>query len=121
MRSFFRNLLTFPAGRRGKWLVLIAWIVILGIAAPLSGKLADAEKNETKQWLPGKAESTKVLDLQEQFRDSDLQPAVVVYERRSGITPADRKAAEEDVAAFGKVKFVVGQVSQPALSADGKA
>ena len=39
------RLLTFPAGPRVKWLVLLVWLLILGIGAPLGAKFEDAQKN----------------------------------------------------------------------------
>ena len=51
------------SGRVTKWIILAFWVVVFGVVGPLSGKLMGAEKNDSKNWLPGKAESTKVLDL----------------------------------------------------------
>jgi RND superfamily putative drug exporter len=51
-----------------------------------------------------------------------VYPAVVVYERPTGLTPADRAAVAADVASFGHVTGVVhGTVAGPNFSADGKA
>jgi RND superfamily putative drug exporter len=57
---------------------------------PLSRKLNGAEKNDTKAWLPAHAESTKVLDVEEHFQSPNIYPAIVVYQRASGLTAADR-------------------------------
>jgi putative drug exporter of the RND superfamily len=54
-----------PAGSWTKWIVVGFWAILLVILLPLSAKLQGAEKNDAKQWLPGNAESTKVVDLQE--------------------------------------------------------
>ena len=51
------RLLTFPAQRRGKFIVLIAALVVVAALSPLSGKFEDAQKNESASFLPGKAES----------------------------------------------------------------
>src|SRR6516225_63046 len=111
-----------PAGRRSKWLVLVFWLVIVGLAGPLSGKLTGAEKNDSSAWLPPKAESTQVLNLRSQFVSPNVYPAIIVYDRASGITPADKAKAAADVAAFGGVAHVVrGQVAGPFPAADGTA
>lgn len=81
-------------GRRGKWVVLALWLIVLVALAPLAQKLTDAEKNDAASWLPGKAESTKVLALQKDFVP-ETSPAVIVYTRPGGLTPAD-------VAAIGR-------------------
>ncbi|QFG21592.1 MMPL family transporter [Actinomadura sp. WMMB 499] len=88
------------AGRRTKWIVLALWIVLLAALGPLAGRLGDVEENEASSWLPGGAESTQVVELQERFRTEESMLAVVVYERPSGITAADRTAVTEDMAAF---------------------
>jgi RND superfamily putative drug exporter len=64
------------AGRRGKWLVVLAWIALLVVFAPLGAKLTDVTDNRTESFLPAKAESTEVLRLQEQrFPGAKPSPA----------------------------------------------
>src|SRR5215510_11347203 len=111
-----------PAGRRTKWLVLVAWLVIVAVAGPLSGKLTGAEKNDASSWLPPKAESTQVLNLRSHFISPNVYPAVVVYYRPSGLTAADRAKAAADATSFAGVAGVQhGQVTGPFTSADRKA
>src|SRR5579862_7696596 len=85
-----RALLRLPGGRRTKWAVLVFWLIVVALAGPLSGKLTGAEKNDAQAWLPAKAESTKVLNLQSSFQSPNIFPAVIVYDRPSGLTAADR-------------------------------
>ncbi|MFG1806951.1 MMPL family transporter [Streptomyces sp. NPDC049040] len=75
-------------GRRSKWVVLVLWLIVLVALAPLAQKLMDAEKNDAASWLPGKAESTKVVQLQKDFVPESA-PAVIVFTRSGGLTPAD--------------------------------
>ncbi|MFK4148026.1 MMPL family transporter [Streptomyces sp. NPDC004065] len=116
-----RRLLARPGGRRAKWLVLLGWIALLIVLQPLAGKLGDVESNDAAAWLPGNAESTKVLELSERFRPADTSPAVVVYDRPSGITAADEAKARADAARFAKGADVVGKPFGPVRSKDGKA
>src|SRR6266581_4719763 len=117
-----RALLRLPGGRRTKWAVLVFWLIVAAVAGPLSGKLMGAEKNDAQSWLPPKAESTQVLKLQSTFQSPNVFPAVVVYDRPSGLTPADRTKALRDVASFAGVPGVVRhQVAGPFFAADGKA
>ena len=74
------------AGRRSKYLVLVFWLMVVVVVGPLAGKLSGAEHNDTKAWLPGNAESTKVIDLEAAFQSPNLMPAVVVYDRPGGLT-----------------------------------
>jgi RND superfamily putative drug exporter len=108
-------------GRWSKWVVLGLWVVIIAIAGPLAGKLTDVEKNDNSAWLPGKAESTQVADLQKQFQPDDIAPAVIVYERQSGLTEADKAKAGADVKTFATITGVTGQVLGPVPAQDGKA
>ena len=111
-----------PAGRRTKWLVLVVWLVIVAVAGPLSGKLTGAEKNDASSWLPPRAESTQVLNLRSQVISPNVYPGVVVYDRPSGVTGADKAKAAADVAKFGTVPGVLlSQVKGPIPAADGKA
>src|SRR5215475_11665927 len=120
--SRLRRLTEIPAGSWTKWVVVGFWLVVLVIALPLSSKLTGAEKNDASAWLPANAESTKVLNVQERFQSPNIFPAVVVYERASGLTTADRAKAAADARAFAGLQGVgAGAVQGPIPSADGKA
>src|SRR3954454_16747822 len=116
-----RALTNIPAGRRTKWLIVVAWLFLLVVLAPLAGKLGDVQKNDAAAWLPGGAESTQVVKLQEQFNTKDTSLAVVIYERATGITPADQAKATADGAAFTKITGLSGKVTGPVAAQDGKA
>jgi RND superfamily putative drug exporter len=92
------------------------------VLGPLAGKLTGAEKNDAQAWLPGSAESTKVLALQSRFQSPNIFTAVVVYDRPTGLTGADRAKAAADARAFAAVPGVVtSQLAGPITSGDGKA
>ncbi|HYY19990.1 MAG TPA: MMPL family transporter [Streptosporangiaceae bacterium] len=117
-----RAIITFASGRRAKWGVVVFWLLIVALAGPLSGKLTGAEKNDSSSWLPAKAESTQVLDLQSKIQSPNVFTAVVVYDRPSGLTSADKAKAAADRARFATVAGVVsGKVTGPIVSQDGKA
>jgi RND superfamily putative drug exporter len=117
-----RTIITVASGRRAKWAVVVFWLIIVAVAGPLSGKLTGAEKNDSSSWLPAKAESTKVLDLQSRFQSPNIFTAVVIYDRPSGLTSADRAKAVADAKQFAQVTGVVpGQVTGPIFAQDGKA
>src|SRR5690242_3095742 len=108
-------------GRRTKFLVLVFWLVMVAIAGPLAGKLTGAQKNDSASWLPGSAESTKVLQIQQSFQSPNALPAVITYDRPSGLTGADRAKAVADARALAGFEGVQGAPQGPAPSADGKA
>src|SRR3984957_6730760 len=91
-----QTIIAIASGRRAKWAVLVFWLIVVAVAGPLAGKLTGAEKNDSSAWLPAKAESTKVLDLQSRFQSPNVFTAVVVYDRSSGLTSADHAKAVAD-------------------------
>jgi RND superfamily putative drug exporter len=91
------RILTIPAGRRAKFVVAAVFFIITAIVGGLfSGKFEDAQKNETVSFLPGKAESVKSLEAVKRYPGGELAPAVVVYERKGGLTAADRSRVAKD-------------------------
>lgn len=108
-------------GRVTKWFVLAAWLVILVVSSGFASKLSDVQNNEASSWLPASAESTRALEKLGPFQDPNAIPTVVVYERASGLTPADLAAAKQQVSDFAGMKGVEGKVVGPIPSQDGKA
>jgi putative drug exporter of the RND superfamily len=120
--SVIRALVYAPAGRRTKWLVVLFWLILVVLAGPLSGKLTGAEKNDSSSWLPPAAESTQVLNLRSSAISPNVYPGVLVYDRPSGVTAADKAKAAADAAKLAKIDGAVpGTVIGPITAADGKA
>jgi RND superfamily putative drug exporter len=116
-----RSVISVITNRRVKYLIILFWLLIAAVAAPLAGKLTGAQQNEAKSWLPGSAESTQVLDAQAAFASPDTLPAVIVYVRTSGLTPEDLAKVSADVQAFGRLDDLDGTVVGPVPSEDGQA
>ena len=117
-----RAIAAIPSGRRTKWAVVVFWLIIVAVIGPLAGKLTGAEKNDASAWLPAAAESTKVLDVQSRFQSPNIFTAVLVYDRPSGLTSADKAKAAADLVRFRGVTGVVNsQLAGPLVSRDGKA
>jgi RND superfamily putative drug exporter len=108
-------------GRRSKYLVVVIWIVVVAALGSLAGKLQGAEKNDASAYLPSSAESTQELNQQNRFQSKDLNPALVVYVRPTGVTQADMRKAEADARYFASLPAVQGRVAPPAVSKDHKA
>ncbi|MGY5883155.1 MMPL family transporter [Modestobacter lacusdianchii] len=88
----------------------------------MAGGLTDEQENDIAAWLPPDAESTRALQLQTELgSDPDLIPAVVVYERSTGLTAEDTAAVQADVAAFGQLGALDGEVVGPVPAEDGEA
>jgi len=115
------RLIAIICGRRTKWAVVVFWLVVIAALGSLAGKLQGAEKNDASSYLPASAESTQELNEQSTFQNKNYNPALVVYVRDSGITPADLAKADADARSFASLGVVDGRVSPPIVSADHKA
>jgi len=110
-----------PCGHRSKWVVLILWLGVIGIAFIPAGTLTKAQDNNAVSWLPGDAESTAVLTETERFYSTDEIPAVLVYERTSGITAADQAAVAAQLPKFNALEGVDRDAQGPIPAKDGQA
>jgi putative drug exporter of the RND superfamily len=115
------SLASLITGRRFKYLVIVFWLVVVAGAGMLAGKLTGVEKNDAKSWLPGSAESTQVLDRETAFASPNTIQAVLVYERASGLTDADKAKVAADVQSFSQLPELDGRVTGPILSTDNQA
>jgi len=127
-RSGGSRLIAFVCGRRSKYLVVVFWILVVAALGGLAGKLQGAEKNDASSYLPSSAESTQELNQQNLFQSKNLNPALVVYVRDSGVTAADLQKANADARYFASLPQVRGagevgggRVAPPAVSKDHKA
>lgn len=91
--------LAFAAHPRRRVAVLVAWVLLVVLAAgplDLMSKFSDAEDNESSSFLPGDAESTKALEVAERLQGGELAPAVIVYHRDGRLTTEDRRTIAAD-------------------------
>ena len=98
MAARARLLLHLPRRPSAKWVVFAVWFwrsSSPSAPANLPGKFEDAESNEATSYLPGDAESTEALDATEALQNGEIAPAVIIYRRESGLTPADFKTIED--------------------------
>ncbi|MEU4333790.1 MMPL family transporter [Micromonospora lupini] len=101
--------------------VVLAWLVIGGVAGPYAGRLSEVATNDNAAFLPTDAEATRAQDLAGGFVDRQTVPALVVYERPAGITDADRQRVAADAARFAQIPGVVTPLPPPIPSQDGQA
>lgn len=107
--------------RYAKWVVIVFWVAVAAVAAPLAGRISDIQDNNAESWLPADSESSEVMDIAAEFMSSDALPAVVLYVRESGLTQADLAAITDDVATFGGLDTLGSEVVGPIPSEDGEA
>jgi len=102
-----------------KWIILVAAFVVVGLMSPLNAKLVDVQNNEASSWLPGSAESTKVVEELTGTVDPNDIPTLVVYHRPGGLTESDLAAMDEDARQIAEIKGVTdkGAISPNAAAA----
>ena len=89
------------SSRRLKWVILVFWLVLAALAAPLAGGLTDQQDNDIASWLPGDAESTVALERQIALgSDPDTLRAAVAAREDDGLS---RKEAIVEVAKLSGV------------------
>ncbi|WP_244809030.1 MULTISPECIES: MMPL family transporter [unclassified Streptomyces] len=97
------------------------WLVLVAVTAAYAGKLSGVEKNDVESSLPKSAESTQVFNAQAAFGSPYTAPAVIVYQRASGLTNADRTKMAADAKVFGQRTDLDGPVIGPIAAKDGTA
>ncbi|MFJ5231847.1 MMPL family transporter [Kitasatospora sp. NPDC088391] len=118
-----------PAGtaRRARFLVplvlLLVWLAVGGALGPFAGRLGEVSTNDGAAFLPRSAESTRVAQLEKDFRTDATLPVVLIWEARSGQVDDGLRAAAGTAlaAAAAKVDGATGQVSPLLPSEDGRA
>jgi putative drug exporter of the RND superfamily len=109
-------------GRRRRWLVVAAAILLVGAAAPLGTRFDAAQKNDPASFLPGGAESVRSLEQQRRFPSGAQTPAVTVVRRAGGLSPADARAIAAFRSGLNRDRVAGSLRSSPPLrSRDGTA
>src|SRR3954452_25124326 len=71
---------------------LAVLFLLVGLAGgSFQGKLGDVQKNDNSSFLPGSADSTKVANEQQKFARIQSIPGFIVYQRKGGLTAADKQ------------------------------
>ncbi len=84
----------FSSSPKGKWIVIVAWIVLAGILIPLAPALSEVTTNDSTTFLPDEAESTDVATLVEERFPADTTPAIIVFHNDDGLTEEQQGFAE---------------------------
>ena len=92
-----RRLASIASGRRTKWFVLLAWVLLLIVLVPVGSKLSGKTNDQTESFLPQNAESTKVVRLlKREFPGGQTVNGLIVYRRPGGLTAADKRKIVAD-------------------------
>ncbi|CAL9544631.1 MMPL family transporter [Streptomyces radiopugnans] len=115
-----------PTPRVLRWLVpaalIVVWLAVGGAFGPYAGKISEVSTNDQASFLPENAESTRVIEAQEDFRTSETVPAIVVWEAEEGdIGAGQRQQAEQALTELAQAPGVAGRPSPVQPSEDGEA
>lgn len=111
-----------------KWLRILipvaligAWLAVGGAGGVAFGEISSVAKNDQAEFLPASAEATKVQELQAGFRDANLIPGIVVYQREGGLSEADQTLIERQRDELAGIEGVSADDVSPALLSDDGA
>jgi len=111
---------SFVTGRRAKFGVVIAWVIVLLALAPLSGKLANVTDTRTETFLPQSAQSTEVLRLlNDRFASGQTSNGLIVYSAPGGFTAADKQKIASDASRARRALPLTGPPQVPFTSSNG--
>lgn len=100
--------------------LILAWLAVFGLGGASFGDISEVSSDERSSYLPDSAESTRVQNEITEFTGSDAVPAIIVAERRDGLTGSDLSGLEE--LADSAETTVPGATASPVIpSEDGEA
>lgn len=102
--------------------LILIWFALFGAGGASFGQISAVSKNELVQQLPASADATQVQALQSEFRGTETIPAVIVFQRDGGLSPAELAAIDAEIARITALPGVVSDGVSPAIvSDDGQA
>ncbi len=111
----------FVSSKRGPWIILALWLLIVGAAGPLGARFESAQSNEQRTFLPEGTDSLRVVELSKAFPSGEQAPAVIAYRRDSGLTAADREAMRRVSTAIAAAGIAgTRPPAPPVVSDDGR-
>jgi putative drug exporter of the RND superfamily len=102
-----RRIAGFSSGRRAKWVVIGAWVVLLALAT-LPGQLTEVTEDRISSFLPDDSQAI-VADkvIEERFPGGQTTSSVIVYKRDGGLTEADRQTIASEAREASEVEHVL--------------
>ncbi|MFY9265471.1 MAG: MMPL family transporter [Solirubrobacterales bacterium] len=100
---------------------MAGWIAVTAVFAGAAADFEGSQNNRDAAYLPKSAESLKAIHLEEQGFGDELLTGLLVYQRLTGLTSADRSAIRGDTRSLER-EPVRGQYGAPKLFfvADGE-
>lgn len=110
---------------RVRWIapaiLLVVWLAVGGALGPFAGRLGEVATNDQAAFLPRSAESTKVVDAQQAFRQTETMPLIVLWTARGKDLGARQAEAGAALARQAGAPGIVGRPLPVVLSQDRQA
>src|SRR5690625_595297 len=100
--------------------LIVVWLGVGSAGGKMFSEINDVASNDRAEQLPASAESTKVAQLQREFRASDAIPAIMVLQRDGGLSEADHELVD-DLSREVNALDAVERISQPIIAEDEPA
>lgn len=116
--------------RPSKWLrifipviLILVWFGVSSVGGPYFGRIEEVSEVDLTAFLPENAEATKVADKLGKFVSSDTLAAIVVFEAEEDevLSQTQTEWLANASKELSGVKGIVGEISPPIVSEDGKA
>ena len=95
MRVVLGHLTDFVSSPRGKWITLVAWLIVAGLLISLLPRLDEASENEQALFLPRDAEATRAYEFARERFPTGGTPVLIVFREHTGLGPGAYGAADE--------------------------
>ncbi|MGW0252536.1 MMPL family transporter [Nocardia goodfellowii] len=103
------------------WLLIGLWIAVLAALTPFAGSLDDVKSDKETDYLPAAAQSTMAAELAATLPGGLSNVFLVVYQRDTGVTDADRATAAAHYAALRAKYGSAAGPPEPLIANDGRA
>ncbi|WP_449598579.1 MMPL family transporter [Niallia sp. Marseille-Q9988] len=95
MKEYIHRYFTAVTSKKGKWIILFAWILLVGILSLLFPQ-ANSQKNDLASNVPTNALSQQAEEkMKEEFSNDQGTPALITWFRSTGLTDKDVEQIQE--------------------------
>lgn len=102
-------------------LIVLIWTAVAGVGGPYFGRVSEVSSNDQTSYLPATADATLVAVKLEDFRDSNVIPAVALFVSETPFTDQQSAEVQSALSTLGSAQGLADPPSPPISSEDGMA
>lgn len=102
-------------------ILIVTWLALAGVGGPYFGKIGEVSSNDLADFLPERAESTKVDQELRKFQESSTVPLIAALYSGDRLTAAERQVGAELADRLASTEYVADALPPPVISDDEKA